>query len=150
MTKVRSKQDPHPRGTERGRDSSFCFADGCMQGLGVGAEVPKIQMTCVCGANFVSVANDGRKSYGCHCQTTRFCRTSSRRSVSLHPGKNERRSKSECPDIERDSLKKFCWDSDGEKRPELGVSICSPKNKVYSYPYSWMPQTGWKRAKTSV
>ena len=40
-----------------------------------------------------SFAPQCRKCCGCHCKTTRLCRTGSRRSISLHSSKNERRSK---------------------------------------------------------
>ena len=43
-----------------------------------------------------------RKSNGCHCKITEWCRTSTRRSIRLHSSKNGGRSKipeSECPDI---------------------------------------------------
>ena len=39
---------------------------------------------------FISITNDGRKSNGCHSKATRMRRTSSRRSISLHPGQTGR------------------------------------------------------------
>ena len=39
-------------------------------------------------AVFTEQGSDGRKSNGCHCKTTWKCRTSSRRSIRLHPSKN--------------------------------------------------------------
>ena len=51
------------------------------------------QLRCIHRTRFVCISNDGRKSNGCHCTATRFCRTTSRRSISLHSRKNERRSK---------------------------------------------------------
>ena len=41
----------------------------------------------------ICISNDGRKSNGNHCKTTKLCRTSSRRRISLHSSTNERRSK---------------------------------------------------------
>ena len=41
-------------------------------------------------ARFICVTNDGRKSNGCHSKTTRMRRTSSRCSISSHPGQNGR------------------------------------------------------------
>ena len=58
----------------------------------------------ICRTRLVCVSNDSSKSDGYHCKTTRLCRTRSRRSIRLHPGKNGRRTKllelpkSECPD----------------------------------------------------
>ena len=40
----------------------------------------------VCRARFISITNDVRKSGGCHSETTRMRRTSSRRNITLHPG----------------------------------------------------------------
>ena len=41
-------------------------------------------------ARFICVTNDSSKSNGCHSKATRMRRTSSRRSISLHPGQNGR------------------------------------------------------------
>ena len=41
-------------------------------------------------ARFICVTNDGGKSDGCHRKTTRMRRTSSRRSISLHPSQHGR------------------------------------------------------------
>ena len=41
-------------------------------------------------ARFVCITNDGRKSYGWDCGTTRMCRKSSRRSISVYLGQNGR------------------------------------------------------------
>ena len=39
-------------------------------------------------ARLVSTTNVGRKRNGCHCEATRMCMTSRRRSIGLHPGQN--------------------------------------------------------------
>ena len=56
-------------------------------------------------ARIVSATNDGSKSNGCHLQTARVRRTSSRSSIGLYPSENGgcsqiiENQKSECPDI---------------------------------------------------
>ena len=91
--------------TKRARKSPFCYADGHLssQTCGVGTEVSKVQrpgraprwhcerrfrlVCCVHRARSVCVTDDGRKSNGCHCETTRLWRTNSRRRVSIRSGK---------------------------------------------------------------
>ena len=50
-------------------------------------------LCCIHRTGFVCIWNDGRKTDGCHCDGTWLCRTSSRRSISLHSSEHERRSK---------------------------------------------------------
>ena len=93
MTKVKSKREVIHEAQKGGKDSSFLSADGRLppEELGNGAVVPKIQRTCcsprgycerqfwvlrcIYGARFVSVANDGHKSYACCCKATKMRRT---------------------------------------------------------------------------
>ena len=60
-------------------------------------------LCCIHRTGFVCVTTDGSKSNECHSKATRKCKTSSRRSISLHSRKNEtvpklhNIPKSECP-----------------------------------------------------
>ena len=66
-------------------------------------------------AGFISIINDSSKSDGYFIKTTRMRMTCSRRSIRLHPGKNER-----CSDIKKNS--------------EVGMSGYLDKHK---WPKSW-------------
>ena len=94
-TKVRSKKRGHSRGTERGKDSSFCIIDGHLppQELGVWAEIQ------------VSVTNDGRKNMdvisrlpGCAGQAADAVSAYTQVTMEDAP-KLFKNHKSECPDI---------------------------------------------------
>ena len=56
---------------------------------GVTTRLPR----CIYRRRFVCISMDGRKCSGRHWKTKRLCRTSTRRSISLHSSKNERRYK---------------------------------------------------------
>ena len=93
---------------EEGQQWSFCVIDGSLssQEFGVWASISKIQRrSCtprwhckrwfwfVCTVHWeriISIPNDSRKSHGHYIQTSWMFRSSSRRSISLHPGQNGR------------------------------------------------------------
>ena len=107
-TKVRSKSEVIDEARTKGAKSSFCLTDGHMsfKECWIGDKVPKIQRsTCtarqycerrfgvLCSIHWTSITNDCSKSHGYHIQTARVRRTSSWRSIRLHPSKNGGRSK---------------------------------------------------------
>ena len=108
----------HSWSTQRQKESPLRYMYGHLSSLkcGVRTEVPKVQgpgrapkwhcegqfriLSCTHRASFFCVPNDCSKSNGCHCKTTRLCRTSSWRSVCLHPSENGGCSQmSECADL---------------------------------------------------
>ena len=95
----------HPRRTKSARNCPFCRVISKMRSWNRSIKkyrpgfAPRwyceIRFRIVCcfyRARFVCVTNDGRKSNVCHCKTW-LCRTSSRRSIRLHPNKSGERSK---------------------------------------------------------
>ena len=106
MTRVKSKKEVIQVAQKEKRTVHFCFVNGHLSSpvCGVGTEISETQRPgraprrhcerrfrltrSIHGAGFICISNDGRKSNGCHCKTTRMCRTSSRRSLSLHSSQN--------------------------------------------------------------
>ena len=104
--KSQEQKGGHRRGTEKQQQSSLCFIDGRVseKEFGVGATIPEVQrssctsrrhcerrlwsLCSVYWTGLIGIANDGRKSNGCYCSTTRLWRTSNWRSIGAHPGKN--------------------------------------------------------------
>ena len=108
LTKVRSRSEVVDEAKAEGRESSFCLADGhvSFEECRIGDKAPKIQRSnCTprwyCKRRFgvlcsihrtriISFSNDSSKSHGYHFQTAGLQRTSSWRSICLHPGQNGR------------------------------------------------------------
>ena len=117
-------------------------------------------------------SHEGRECNGCHCKATFLCKTSSRRSISLHPSEdlicgyvfhdtNDPNhghilkiqwflSNEICTDIHllascgKDNLKKICWDLDGKKFRIVKFSVFIDK-KDYSCRYTWMTSKWMER-----
>ena len=103
------------------------------------------------------------KVMGSHSKATRMCRTTSRRSISVHSGKDGGCSRITDHDtsgqnLERNlcgrpfsgllwerNLKKFSWDMDGKKYRTGKVYSCI-ESKVYSHRYTWKTNA-WKETK---
>ena len=107
--------------------------------------------------NVKIIANDGRKSNGCYCSTTRLWRTSSWRNIGVHPGKNGGCSKatlnsqnrlSGCMDTSSKTLMPKSW----EYIEDLVVSL---ERNLYGHPLAgllWerqiekaLMELGWKK-----
>ena len=107
LDKVKSKKEGIKEAQKNCNKVHFAF-DGFMasQECGVGSTIPEVQGPCCASMRHcegrlqslpsihrtgpICIANDGRKSNGCRCATTRLPWTSSRRNSSLNPGEKWR------------------------------------------------------------
>ena len=108
LTKVRSKKEVIEEARNKGAKVHFCLTDGHLSFVKcwIGGKAPKIQgLSCTprwycerrfwfvcstCCTRIISFTDDGSKSLGYHIQIARVRRTSRRRSICSHPGKNGR------------------------------------------------------------
>ena len=182
MAKVKSKRGGHPRGTERAKKQSILLRwwtsvisrkrswDQSIRSI-LGGLCFRL-LRCINRTGFVCVSNDGRNSDGCHCKTSRLCRTSSRLRISIHSSKNGRHSdivdtsgqnRGQTLKIQwflsneiymdthwrdtlgRDSLRKFFWNLDG-KMCRIGNVSLFIEHKDYSCRYTWTTyKNAWKK-----
>ena len=108
MTKVRNKKEVIDEARKQSKTVHVCVINGSLssQEYRIGGKASKIQRSSraprwvserwfrlirsIYRAKFICVTNDSCKSNGCQSKATRMSRTSSRRSISLHPSPNGR------------------------------------------------------------
>ena len=94
LTKVRNKNEVITEARSRGRTVHFAsLMDFChLKNSELEPQLQKYKGRVVLRGDIVKygISNDSRKSHGHYIEASRMRRTSSRRSVSLHPGQNGR------------------------------------------------------------